>query len=541
MVECNRLDGKIPWLIWPPTGGTFVLKWLAWIPRVRQPSTGHAVSSVLDNVILLLYLAAVVLLGCWLGRRSRTTNEFIAAGGRLPAWAVGLSLFGTFLSSNTFIGNPGKAYDENWSFFVFSLTLPIGAWIGSRWFVPFYREGGEISAYHHLERRFGRWARVYTVLCYLLTQVARTGTIMLGVALGMHAVTGWDIRAIIAGTGVAVTVYTLVGGIEAVIWTDVIQSAVLSVGALMLLGVLLFGEPGSATLLETAAAHGKFSLGSMALDLSRPTFWVIFAYGIFINLTNFGIDQNYIQRYHTARSAAAARRSLWLGALTYIPVSALFFLIGSLLFSYYMAHPEQRSELVAMAAQAGKADAVGDFALPHFMARNLPQGLGGLLVAALFAAAMSTIDTSLNSSATITLKDIFPGVATSGTERQRMRLLRTATVFWGVTGTAVALALSFDRRNLLKIWWDLSGVFAGAMLGLFLLGLLVRRAGGRIAVISVVAGVLVIGWISFSSAPWMPPALRAPFSSLMTTVIGTLTILAVGFLLATLVPHRPTE
>lgn len=490
--------------------------------------------TLIDSLVLFAYIATVVGFGCWLSKRSQTTREFMAAGGRLPAWAVGLSLFGTFLSSNTFIGNPGKAFSENWNFFVFSLTLPIGAWIAARWFVPFYRRSGEISAYHHLEGRFGPWARVYTVLCYLLTQVARSGTIMLGVSIGMHAVTGWDIRLIIAATGLLVTLYTLVGGIEAVIWTDVIQSLVLSVGAVLVVIVLMAGDPGGAALVETAAKLDKFSLGSFAIDFTESTFWVVFLFGIFINLTNFGIDQNYIQRYHTAKSEAAARRSLWLGAIVYIPVSALFFLIGTLLFGFYQAHPEEQSAIAAMAAGVGKAEAVGDFALPHFMANHLPAGIGGLLVAALFAAAMSTIDTSLNSSATITLRDIFRKTGDGDNEKAQMRILRVATVFWGVVGTGVAILLSFDSRNILKIWWDLSGVFAGAMLGLFLLGILSRRADNFSAILAVIAGVLVIATMSFSGAAWMPDLLRSPLNSLMTTVIGTLAIFLAGIAVAAL-------
>lgn len=485
-------------------------------------------NSTTDLLVLGVYLAGVVGFGCWFAKRSQTTREFMAAGGRLPGWAVGLSLFGTFLSSNTFIGNPGKAYSDNWNFFVFSLTLPIGAAVASRWFVPFYRSRGEISAYHHLESRFGAWARIYTVVCYLLTQVSRSGTIMLGVSLGMHAVTGWDIRWIIAATGLLVTLYTLVGGIEAVIWTDVVQSLVLSLGAMVVIGALLGGDPGAATLWETAWTNDKFSLGSFAFDWTAPTFWVVFLFGIFINLTNFGIDQNYIQRYHTAQSEAAARRSLWLGALVYIPVSAMFFLIGTLLFGFYEAHSEQQDALMALAEEAGKPDAVGDFALPHFMANHLPVGVGGLLVAALFAAAMSTIDTSLNSSATITLRDLFRKTSESGDEAAQMSVLRSATVFWGVLGTAVAIGLSFDSRNILKIWWDLSGIFAGAMLGLFLLGIASRRANNATAILSVSVGLAVIFWMSFSGAAWMPEAIRSPLNGLLTTVVGTLTIFLVG-------------
>ncbi|MEM7317092.1 MAG: sodium:solute symporter, partial [Planctomycetota bacterium] len=345
-------------------------------------------------------------------------------------------------------------------------------------------------------------------------------------------VTGWDIRTIIVATGILVTLYTLVGGIEAVIWTDVVQSLVLSVGAVIVVVALLVGEPGAASLVETATANQKFSLGSSSLDLSQPTFWVVFTFGIFINLTNFGIDQNYIQRYHAAESDSAARHSLWFGATAYIPVSAMFFLIGTLLFGYYNSHPEQQAAIAQMAAATGKEGAIGDFALPHFMANHLPPGLGGLLVAALFAAAMSTIDTSLNSSATITLRDIFRKVATSGSDAEQMRVLRYATIFWGVIGTVVAVALSYDSRNILKIWWDLSGVFAGAMLGLFLLGIISRKADNLTAKISVAIGVAVIFWMSFSGAAWMPVEFRFPLHSLMTTVVGTLTIFLVGMILS---------
>ena len=264
-----------------------------------------------DILVLTLYLAAVVGLGCWLSRRNRTTNDFMAAGGTLPGWAVGLSIFGTYLSSNTFIGVPGKAYDGNWNGFVFSLSLPLAAWVAVKWFVPFYRRTGEISAYHHLEKRFGPWARTYALGCYLLTQLARVGTILFGVSLGLSALTGWSVPMIIVAGGIAVTVYTLVGGIAAVIWTDVIQSLVLLIGALVIAGLLLANHPhGPGEALHLAANEGKFSLGSFGLDLTQSTFWVVFLYGVFINLNNFGIDQSFVQRYHAARDEKAAARSV---------------------------------------------------------------------------------------------------------------------------------------------------------------------------------------------------------------------------------------
>ena len=172
-----------------------------------------------DIIVLLVYLAGVVGFGCWFVRRSRTTEGFMAAGRSLPGWAVGLSIFGTYVSSISFLALPGKAYGANWNAFVFSLSLPLAAWLAVRYFVPFYRKTGEISAYHHLEHRFGAWARTYAVLCYLLTQLVRMGAIMYLVGLALEPLTGLSPATLVLATGVLVTVYTLLGGIEAVIWT----------------------------------------------------------------------------------------------------------------------------------------------------------------------------------------------------------------------------------------------------------------------------------------------------------------------------------
>ncbi len=474
-------------------------------------------------------------------RKSGTTAEFTAAGGALPGWAVGMSIFGTYLSSNTFLGNPGKAYGGNFNAYVFTLSLPVAAWIAAKYFVPFYRRTGEISAYHHLEKRFGLWARTYAMVCYVLTQIARMGTIMFGVALGLHALTGWNVTAIIVATGVMVTLYTLLGGIEAVIWTDVVQSIVLMGGAILVLALLMLGMPqGPNQALTIAADADKLSLGSWQPDLTSSTVWVVFLFGLFINLTNFGIDQSFVQRYHTADSDSAAKRSVWIGAMLYVPISLLFFLIGAALFSYYSTQPEMLAEVKQVVAIEKSVDAdslsaadVGDRVLPHFIATKLPPGLAGLLIAAIFAAAMSSIDTSLNSSATVILKDIHQRyIDPDVSERQAMKVLRIATVAVGLVGTLVAVAL-IGQKSILDAWWKLQGIFAGGMLGLFLLGILSRRAGGSAAAIAVAAGVLVIGWMTFYPViENQPTFLRNPLHAQMTIVVGTLVIFLVGVVIS---------
>lgn len=498
----------------------------------------------IDLAILVLYTLGVVAFGSGFFRRSRTPDGFMAARGALPGWAVGLSLFGTYLSSNTFLGVPGKAYASNWNSFVFSLSLPFAAWVATRYFVPFYRGTGKISAYSHLEKRFGRWARTYAMVCYLLTQLARIGSILFGVSLALGALTGWSPATIIVATGFLVTLYTLLGGIEAVIWTDVVQSLILSAGALLVLGLLLFSMPeGPAQLFEIASKGGKFSLGSLSMDWTTSTIWVVFLYGLFTNLNNFGIDQSFVQRYHTARSDRAARRSVWMAAWLYIPISLVFFFIGSGLFAFYEARPDLKNVLEhEVAAERNETEipspeAIGDRAFPHFIARELPPGAAGFLIAALFAAAMSSIDTSLNSSATIVLSDLYPRRGRELGDRESMRVLYGGTIAVGLLGTLTALAMT-GVRSVLDAWWTLSGIFAGGMLGLFLLGLITRNARRPAAVVGVVAGLIAIVWMTVS--PRLPSdfPLRSPLHTNMIIVVGTLTIFTVGTLVAKLTNSR---
>lgn len=481
----------------------------------------------LDCVVLVAYVVAVVGMGCWFARRSTVSETFMIAGRSLSGWIVGLSIFGTYVSSISFLANPGKSYAANWSPFVFSLSLPVAAWIATRWFVPFYRKGNEISAYAHLEHRFGAWARTYAVICYLLTQVARVGTILYLVALALAPMTGCDIRTIILVTGVLVTVYTLLGGIEAVIWTDMIQSIVLTCGIVISLVVVFLKMPGGPTrVFDVAIANDKFSLGSFGASLAEPTFWVVLLYGITINLQNFGIDQSYVQRYLTAKSDVAAKRSVWLGALLYLPISALLFLLGTALFAFYSASPE----LLPESTGALKPDTV----FPHFIVTELPPGVTGLLIASVFAAAMSSVDSSLNCSATLVLCDVYKRyLRPQATERESMIVLYGSTLFWGVVGTLAALAM-IRVQTVLDTWWLLAGVFGGGVLGLFLLGLLVPRSRSIQAAVAVFLGVVLILWMSLSSAGMWPSqwsAYQSPLDGFLTIVVGTVAILGMGSIL----------
>ncbi|MGC9352844.1 MAG: sodium:solute symporter [Mariniphaga sp.] len=480
----------------------------------------------IDLVVFLLITFGNVLFGASFFFKNRTSGQFTSGGGNLPAWVVGMSIFATFVSSISFLALPGNAYSTNWNALVFSFSIPVAAILAVKFFVPLYRGIGSISAYNYLETRFGVWARVYASACYLLTQLMRTGAILLLLALPINALFGFNIRTIIIVTGVAVTLYSMLGGIRAVVWTDAIQGIVLILGAIVSALVLTFSMPeGPGQVFEIAAANNKFSLGSFGTSLSESTFWVILIYGLFINLQNYGIDQNFVQRYMATNTDKKAKSSAMFGALLYVPVSVIFFYIGTALYSYYTAQPEL---LPAELHQPGNGDKV----FPHFIVNGLPRGITGLLIAAIFAAGMSTVSTSLNSTATIILTDYYQRyINNNASEKQSMAVLYASSVVVGFLGVLIALAL-VGVESVLDAWWSLASIFSGGMLGLFLLAFLSRKVRRIDAIIGVIAGVLVIVWMSLSPLYFTSEnllAFRSPFHSNLTIVIGTLVIFLVGF------------
>jgi SSS family solute:Na+ symporter len=290
---------------------------------------------LIDLIIFFLFTGGIVVFGCSFFNKKLSSDEFTSAGRSLPGWVVGMSIFATYVSSISYLGYPGNAYSSNWNAFVFSLSIPIASYFAAKYFVPFYRNQGSVSAYSFLEERFGTWARLYASACYLLTQIARMGSILFLLALPMNLLMDWNIQLVIIFTSIAIIVYSMLGGIKAVIWTEAIQGFILIGGALICLVVLLFSMPeGPTQTFEMAISDHKFDLGSFSADLSTSTFWVCLIYGIFTNLQNYGIDQNYVQRYHTAKNEKEAKFSALFGGYLFIPVSAIFFLIGTALYTY---------------------------------------------------------------------------------------------------------------------------------------------------------------------------------------------------------------
>jgi SSS family solute:Na+ symporter len=488
-----------------------------------------------DKIILIVYFIGIIMLGLYFRKRSNTANGFMIASGRLPSWAVGLSILGTFISSITFLGYPGQAYNFNWDAFMFSVSLPMAAFVAMAYFIPLYRTRVKVSAYEYLEQRFGGWARVYGSISFMFGSITRIGMILFLVSLVLHSLTGWSYIPIIIITGIGVTIYTMVGGIEAVIWTDVIQVIILMGGAILTIILLIVGIPGGLDqIIAIGAEHDKFSLGSWDFDLIAPTAWVVLLYGIMENLRNFGVDQNYVQRYQTTATTKDAVKSVWTAALTYIPVSVLFLFIGTALFAFYTLNPE----LLPTTLQG---EMMGDKIYPHYIVTQLPIGVRGILIAAIVAAAMSSIDSSLNTVSTLTLLDFYKKYFRKGREsddKRDIKMLRWYTIIWGIAGTITGLSL-IQIKSALETGWQLGGIAGGGVIGLFLLAIGFSWIKRWQAMVAVVASVLSIAWATFArDLPASMSWFECTWNARMIGVIGTITLLVVGIGLSLLTYRR---
>lgn len=481
--------------------------------------------SIFDTLIFIAYLLGTVLFGTSFYKKNKSSASFTLGNRNIPTWVISMSIFATFVSSISYLALPGQAYLSNWNAFAFSLSIPVATYMAVKFFVPLYRSVNSPSAYTYLEMRFGKWAKIYVSVMYLLTQLMRTGTILFLLALTLNITVGWNIVAIIVVTGLSVMIYSLLGGIQAVVWTDAIQGIILISGALGCAVILLFSMPdGPGQLFRIAIENNKFSLGSFKPEFTSSGFWVVLIYGLFINLQNFGIDQNYIQRYMTASSEKEARKSTLFGGLLYIPVSMLFLFIGTSLFSYYSA----KTGILP-------AEIQGDKVFPYYIVHGLPVGFTGLLISSIFAAGMSTISTSVNSSATVILTDYFKHTTQEEkSEKESMRILYSSSFLFSVLSILIAIAM-INVQSALETWWKLASIFSGGMLGLFLLGYFSKKVNNAAALTGVVAGILVIGWMSLSPLLFKNGELlkyASPFHSYLSIVFGTMSIFIIGFLIS---------
>lgn len=458
-------------------------------PGVRTPGTlkisinqetRHL--NFLDVIVIALYFLTLSWMGWFFSKRQKNTNDYFKGGGRVPWWAAGLSIFGTALSAITFMAIPSKTFATDWSYFMLNMTIFMVAPIIIFVFIPFYRKMNITTAYEYLEARFNLAVRLIGSLSFMLFQVGRMAVVMFLPSIALNVVTGIDIFVCIGLMGIISLIYTMMGGIEAVIWTDVMQVIVLLGGAILsLILIIITLDGGFISIVETAAENHKFNVIDLTWSLKQPTVWVMLLGGIFANITTYGTDQTMVQRYLTTKSVKNAKQSVWTNAILVIPATLIFFFVGTALFVFYKSFPSELNPTFSN----------NDAIFPWYIASQLPAGISGLLIAGIFAAAMSSLSSSMNSAATAYATDIHFRFNWSN-KVGGLKVARIATLVIGLVGILFALMMAtMDVKSLWDEFQKILGLVIGSLGGVFLLGILTKRANSPGVLIGIAVSIVV--------------------------------------------------
>lgn len=460
-------------------------------PGVRTPggfifSAHHNPSfGVINWGVLTLYLVGMLMLGAFFMKREKGAEDFMKGGGRIPWWAAGVSIFATMLSSISFIAIPARTYVNDWRVFTAAITIALCVPVVTKIYLPFFRRLNVTSAYEYLELRFNAPVRSIASIVFIMYMVARIGIVLYLPSIALSAVTGIDIMTCIIVIGLITILYCAMGGIEAVVWGDFIQGIVLVVGAIVAVVWLVFGTEGGFSGFTTLAGDaGKLKTFDFAFDLQQPTFWVILFGGFFGNVVQYTSDQSVVQRYLTTKDEQGARHSLWLNGLLSVPVSIVFYAIGSALYTYYKTHPAEMNVVMEQADQI----------FPHFMMSKLPVGIAGLLIAAVFSATMSTLSSNINSAATAFTTDFYRRFFhRNADDHQALKICRISTVAVGLLGMSMAWAVNLLQSQQI---FDFFNMVAGLMLSglgaFFAMGILTRFVSGPGALLGFIGNCILL-------------------------------------------------
>ena len=488
-----------------------------------------------DLVVIGIGLAVIAGIGVVCSRRSRTADGYFLAGRSVPGWAVGFSLMATIVSSMTFLALPAAAYQANWRHLpanaMYLLAIPV-AWC---LFIPFYRAGGLQSAYEYLERRFGAWARWYAGGAFMLFHLARMGLILFVASKSIQVMIGreeeeWVLDVIMVVFGVVVAGYTILGGLRAVIWTDVLQGVALIGGGLICLPILLNGIPGGfGGLLEIAHSENKMSFGIWPGDESSHTLGATMLTKLVVFLQVVGTDQTTVQRYCAAGSDREARRALMIGGLLTVPVWGYFLFVGTALFAFYHNDPS----IVAGLAHVQ--------IFPHFIMHHVPAGLAGFVIIGLIAAAMSTLDSSINAIASTVTNDFYRRLwRRDANEEHYGNFGRLMSLVVGCVMVFSGLVIHVSRtaEGVEDLQTKLLSILGGGILGLFLLGLLTRRATSRSAAIATALTLgVIISWVGLATetaGEWFPTLHAWVQDTFWVGVVSNPLLFGLGWLLGRL-------
>lgn len=465
-------------------------------------------------LVLVGYLLLMIALGYYFMKRESGADDFFKGGGRIPWWAAGISIYATMLSAITYMAYPAKAYATDWTYYPMLVTILLVSFPVIRYYLPFFRRLNVTSAYEYLERRFNATSRLMASALFIVFMVARMALVLYLPSLALTAVTGIDLYVCIVLMALVTIVYCTMGGVEAVVWGDVIQGFILVGGAIFAVAWLVFGtEGGVSGFLTIGSEADKFRLFDWSMDFRSATWWVIILGGLANNLISYTSDQTVIQRYLTTKDEHSARQSILMNGVMSVGVSIVFFAIGAGLYTFFKTHPAELDLTMS------KADTI----FPFFMMSQLPQGLAGLLIAAIFAATMSTISSNINSVATAFSVDFYRRFRPQTDSHAMVRVARTACIVSGIIGMGVALLMAtWDILSLLDFFQEILGLLSSGLGGLFLMGIFFPRIGGRAALIGFLTGVAAVFLLKNFT----------PTSFLLYGFIGMTVSVATGWLLS---------
>lgn len=472
--------------------------------------------NILDLTVIIAYIVGCTALGAWLGARSQGLKGYFLAESDIPVWAVMISIVATETSTATFLSVPGVAYTKDFTFLQLAFGYIVGRVIVATVLLPAYFRGQILTAYQLLQARFGGPTRTTASLLFLLARSLGDGLRLFLAATVLQHLTGWTTEVAIVAVATITVVYTFVGGMKAVIWTDVIQFSVYIIGAVVALMILINRLPGGwAELIHTASEGNKFRLFDFTPDLTRDfTFWSGLIGGMVLNTATHGADQMMVQRYLAARSQRQAALALIASGFVILAQFALFLFIGASLWVFYGVFPP--SEAIHRS----------DEAFTYFIIHYLPTGVLGLVIAAVFSAAMGTLAGSLNSSASTIVNDLYRPYTGLNDERHLMTVGRMTTIVWGILLMLVALGARQLQANVVINALTIASFVFGILLGLFLLGIFTQRVGQTASLVGVIAGICTVTFAKFGTLlawPWF-------------ALVGSFTVFAVGFAVSFIAP-----
>jgi len=450
---------------------------------------GHTLHWI-DYSIIVLTLSCSVLVGFYFSKRQKSSDRYFAGGKKTPSWIIGFSIFATLISSVTFLAYPSAAYASNWILLVQGLMVPI-ILVGMIWvIVPLFRRIIRLSAYEYFERRFGFFARIYSSVAFSLAHFSKMGTVLYLLALALNSVAGFSTPYTILIVGAVIITLALLGGMEAIIWMDLVQGTLLIIGGLVCLSILLFTPKGGPlVVIAKAFEWHKIGFAPYSIDFTKLTFIVMICNGAFYAIQKYATDQTIVQRYLTAKDEKDAKKAAYIGVFMSVPVWALFMCIGTALFVFYRLTPNSLPESI-------KVDQI----FPYFMETQLPVGLVGLVLAALLSAAISSLSADMNSLSAVCVQDYYQRFRPNCTDKQRLRMGRLFVLLAGLGCIGVALLyVVWEGEGVLGIVFELYAIFSAGIVGIFLLGLFSKRANKQGLYIGIAACILFTTYALFTT------------------------------------------